>query len=177
MFKLQRIPLQIELLLIELQPFFSDHQWLHFQSLLLSILLTPYKATVAGMYKILAFGSHRTKHNEFLATSSILISKVLKYYAMLIIAKIKKPNEPIYLIIDDTSNKKRGKHIQAAFKFLEHTTKQYIWGSTISLFNHRIQKSCNTLCYRPICNKTAVQRTKFSFQEENRHSSVNDKRV
>ena len=131
MFKLQRIPLQIELLLTELQSFFSDHQWLHFQSLLLSILLTPYKATVAGMYKILAFGSHRTKHNEFLATSSILISKVLKYYAMLIIAKIKKPNEPIYLIIDDTSNKKRGKHIQAAFKFLEHTTKQYIWGQQL----------------------------------------------
>ncbi len=128
MFKLQRIPLQIELLLNELQVFFSDQQWLHFQSLILSLLLTPYKATVVGMDKILAFGSHRSKHNEFLINSSHLMSKVLKYYSMLIMAKIKKLNEPIYFIIDDTSNKKRGKHVEAAFKFLEHTTKQYIWG-------------------------------------------------
>lgn len=131
MFKLQRIPLQIELLLSELQIFFNDHQWLHFQSLILSLLLTPYKATVVGMDKILAFGSHRSKHNEFFINSSNLLSKVLKYYSMLIMAKIKKINEPIYFVIDDTSNKKRGKHIQAAFKFLEHTTKQYIWGQQL----------------------------------------------
>lgn len=131
MFKLQRIPLQIELLLNELAIFFSDHQWLHFQALLLSIILTPYKATVTGMFKILNFGSHRSKHNEFLMNSSSIISKALKYYAMLILTKIKKPGEPIYFIIDDTSNKKRGKHIQAAFKFLEHTSKQYIWGQQI----------------------------------------------
>jgi len=141
MFKLQRIPLQIELLLLELQVFFSDHQWLHFQSLIISLLLTPYKATVVGMDKILAFGSHRSKHNEFFINSSNLISKVLKYYSMLILAKIKKINEPIYFIIDDTSNKKRGKHIQAAFKFLEHTTKQYIWGQ---------QLVCSIIEYRNI---------------------------
>lgn len=131
MFKLQRIPLQIELLLNELQIFFSDHQWLHFQILLLSIILTPYKATVTGMFKILEFGSHRSKHNEFLINSSSTISKVLKFYAMLILSKLYKANEPIYFIIDDTSNKKRGKHIQAAFKFIEHTTKQYIWGQQL----------------------------------------------
>ena len=128
MFKLQRIPFQIELLLSELQIFFNDHQWLHFRSLLISLLITPYKATILGMDKILAFGSHRSKHNEFFINSSQLLSKVLKYYSMLILTKLKKKNEPVYFIIDDTSNKKRGKHIQAAFKFLEHTTKQYIWG-------------------------------------------------
>ena len=66
MFKLKRISLQIELLLIELQLFFSDHQLLHFQSLILSLLLIPYKAKVVGMYKILAFGSNQSKHNKFL---------------------------------------------------------------------------------------------------------------
>jgi len=141
MFKLQRIPLQIELLLSELQILFNDHQWLHFQSLLLSLMLTPYKATIMGMDKIIDFGSHRSKHNEFFINSSNLLSKVLKYYSMLILSKLKKINEPIYLIIDDTSNKKRGKHIQAAFKFLEHTTKHYIWGQ---------QLVCSIIEYRNI---------------------------
>jgi len=97
MFKLQRIPLQIELLLNELAIFFSDHQWLHFQALLLSIILTPYKATVTGMFKILNFGSHRSKHNEFLMNSSSIISKALKYYAMLILTKIKNQENPYIL--------------------------------------------------------------------------------
>lgn len=148
MFRLQRIPLQIELILNELAIFFSDHQWLHFQALLLSIILTPYKATVTGMFKILNFGSHRSKHNEFLMNSSSIISKVLKYYAMLILTKIKKQNEPIYFIIDDTSNKKRGKHIQAAFNFLEHTTKQYIWGQ---------QLVCSVIEYRRFVIPYAIE--------------------
>lgn len=141
MFKLQRIPLRIRILLKDLQMIFNDHQWLHFQIILLSIILTPYKATVMGMIKILAFGTHRSKHNEFLINSSSLVSKALKLYSMLILAKIKKANEPIYFIIDDTSNKKRGKHIDAAFKFLEHTTKQYIWGQ---------QLVCSIIEYRNI---------------------------
>ena len=131
MFKLQRIPQKIEILLGDLQIFFSDHQWLHFQSILLSLMLTPYKATVTGMFKILSFGTHRSKHNEFLNNSSEILSKVLKFYAMLILEKIKKANEPVYFIIDDTTNKKRGKHIDAAFSFLEHTAKQFIWGQQL----------------------------------------------
>ena len=45
---------------------------------------------------------------------------------MLIFQLLKKPGKAIYFIIDDTSNKKRGKHIIAAFKFFDHTSKQYI---------------------------------------------------
>lgn len=139
MFRLQRIPLKITMILTDLQIFFSDHQWLHFQSILLSLMLTPYKATVTGMFKILSFGTHRSKHNEFLNNSSEILSKVLKFYAMLILAKIKKENESVYFIIDDTSNKKRGKHIEAAFSFLEHTSKQFIWGQQLvcAIIKHR----------------------------------------
>ena len=108
-------------------------------SILLSLLLTPYRATVTGMFKILSFGTHRSKHNEFLNNSSEILSKVLKFYAMLILTKIKKRNEPIYFIIDDTTNKKRGKHIEAAFSFLEHTSKQLIWGQQLvcAIIKHR----------------------------------------
>lgn len=131
MFKLQRIPLQIELLLSELQSFFNDYQWLHFRSLLLSILITPYKATLNGMVRVLSFGSHRSKHNEFLNDCHNILSKVLQYYAMQILSLLEKHGEPIYLIVDDTTNKKRGKHILAAFNFFDHVSKQYIFGQQL----------------------------------------------
>jgi SRSO17 transposase len=131
MFRLKRIPLKIELMLNVLQSFFNDYQWLHFKSLILSLLLTPYKRTLNGIIKILLFGGHRTKQNEFLIDCSKILSKVLRFYAMLIITKLKRTKEPIYVIIDDTTNKKRGKHIEAAFSFFDHISKNYIWGQQI----------------------------------------------
>ena len=107
MFKLQRIPLRIELLLNELQLFFNDYQWLHFKSILLALLVTPYKATLNGMVKVLAFGSHRSKHCEFLNDCPTILKKVLKFYSILILNLLRKSNEPIYFIIDDTTNKKQ----------------------------------------------------------------------
>jgi len=148
MFKLQRIPLQVDLLLLELQQFFNDNQWLHFKSIILALLITPYKATLSGMVRVLSFGSHRSKHNEFLNDCSEILTKVLKFYGMLILHLLKKPGEAIYFIIDDTSNKKRGKHILAAFKFFDHTIKQYIWGQ---------QLVCAIIEYRGIVIPFAIQ--------------------
>ncbi len=148
MFKLQRIPPKLDLLLQEFQFFFTDSQWMHFRCLILSLLLTPHKATVNGMVKILSFGSHRSKHNKFLHTATKILEKVLQFYAMMILAQLKKVGEPVYVIIDDTSNKKRGKEIEAAFKFLDHTSKQYIWGQQIV---------CCILRYRDIAIPYAVK--------------------
>jgi len=148
MLKLQRIPLQVELLLIGFQQFFNDYQWLHFNSILLALLVTPYKATLSGMVKILSFGSHMTKHNEFLNDCSNILSKVLKFYTMMILQLLKKSDEAIYFIIDDTTNKKRGKHILAAFSFFDHTSKQYIWGQ---------QLVCSIIEYRGIVIPFAIE--------------------
>jgi len=148
MFRLQRISLQFEFLLIEFQLFFNDYQWLHFKSILLGLLVTPYKATLSGIVKVLSFGSHRSKHNEFLNDCSIILNKVLKYQAMLILNLLEKSGEAIYFIIDDTSNRKRGKHILAAFKFFDHTSKQYIWGQ---------QLVCAIIEYRSIVIPYAIE--------------------
>jgi hypothetical protein len=50
---------------------------------------------------------------------------------MLLLHKLYKRGEPVTCIIDDTHNRKRGKHIQAAFKFFDHVAKQYIVGQQI----------------------------------------------
>lgn len=141
MLKLKRIPQKLILLLIELQIFFDDHQWLHFNSLLISLILTPYKSTINGMVKMLGFGTHRTKHNAFLLNSSEVLIRALRYYAYFILTLLKKRGEPVYFIIDDTSNKKRGKHITGAYKYFDHISKSYIWGQQIV---------CSIILYRGV---------------------------
>lgn len=141
MFKIRRLPKHLISLLIELQIFFDDNQWLHFNSLLISLILTPYKSTINGMVKVLGFGTHRSKHNAFLLNSSEVLIKALRYYAYLILNLLKKYGEPIYFIIDDTSNKKRGKHIDGAYKYFDHVSKKYIWGQQIV---------CSVILYRGI---------------------------
>ena len=148
MFKLQRVPYQVERLLIELQIFFNDYQWLHFKSILLALLVTPYKATLSGIVKVLSFGGHLSKHNEFLNDCSHILSKALKFQAMIILNLLKKPGETIYFIIDDTSNRKRGKHISAVFKYFDHTIKQYIMGQ---------QLVCAIIEYRSIVIPYAIE--------------------
>jgi hypothetical protein len=41
--------LQVDLLLLELQQFFNDYQWVHFKSVILSLLIATYKATLSDM--------------------------------------------------------------------------------------------------------------------------------
>src|SRR6266498_47437 len=131
MFKLLKLPKHLENLIIELQIFFDDTQWLHFSSLIISMIITPYKSTINGMVKVLGFGTHRSRHNAFLLNSSEVLIKALNYYAYFILQILKKCDEPIYFILDDSSNKKRGKHIAGAYKYFDHISKTYIWGQQI----------------------------------------------
>ena len=141
MFKIKRLPEKFTSLLIELQIYFDDLQWIHFQSLLISLLITPYKSTISGMVKVLGFGTHRSKHNAFLINLSRVIIKVLRLYAENLLALLKKSDEPIYFIIDDTTNRKREKHITGAYKFFDHISKTYIWEQQIV---------CSVILYRNI---------------------------
>jgi len=69
---------------------FDDYQWIHFQSLLVSLLLTPFKPTLCEMAKVLGFGTHRSKHNAFIINSSVIIGKALQFYAYVILSLFKK---------------------------------------------------------------------------------------
>lgn len=131
MFKIKRLPANIVILLSELEHLFNDIQWMHFQSLLISLLITPYKSTICGMVKVLGFGTHRSKHNAFMINFPDIMSKALRYYAHFILSILKKPGEELYIIFDDTSNKKRGKHIIGAFNYFDHLSKTFIWGQQI----------------------------------------------
>lgn len=130
MFTLQRIPAQIDFLVAGLRMFFTIPQWVHFRTMLLSLLITPYKATVRGRMKALAngFSTHRTKHNEFLQLHEALLGKALKFYALLLVHLLYKAGARLHVIVDDSKTAKTGKHVQAAFHLFDHATKRFLWG-------------------------------------------------
>jgi hypothetical protein len=139
MFKIKRLPKKITFLILELQQLFDDCQWMHFQSLLVSLLITPFKPTLCGMVKVLGFGTHRSKHNAFIINFSDVMCKALHYYALIILFLLKKYGELIYFIFDDTTNKKTGKYIDGSFKYFSHLSKTYIKGQQIvcSIISYR----------------------------------------
>ncbi|MDI6766110.1 MAG: hypothetical protein QME52_04730, partial [Bacteroidota bacterium] len=124
MFKLLRIPQKINTLLAELETFFTLPQWVHFQTMLVSLLITPFRANVSGRSRVVAFGTHRTKHNEFLQNHESRLSKVLKFYALQVLALLYRLGEPLYILIDDSKSMKRGTQIQAAFRYFDHVTQR-----------------------------------------------------
>jgi hypothetical protein len=83
------------------------------------------------MSKVISFGTHRSKHNEFLIDCTKILSLALRRYSMILLQILHKENEPVYFIFDDSSNKKRGKHISAAFKFFDYLSKTYMLGHQV----------------------------------------------
>ena len=105
MFKIIRLPTKGTSLILDLQCLFDDSQGMFSKSLGLA-LLTSFRPTLSRMAKVLGLGTHRRKHNAFIINSTNLIRKALQYYAYIILSLLKKKGEPIYFIIDDTTNKK-----------------------------------------------------------------------
>ena len=46
--------------------FFKEYQWLHFKSILLGLLVTPYKDRLTRVVKVLSLGGHIIKQNKSL---------------------------------------------------------------------------------------------------------------
>jgi SRSO17 transposase len=185
MFKLKRLSKEIIIQIECLQMFFSDIQWLHFKSLLISLLLTPHKKTISGMAKVLDFGAHRSKRNAFVINHSAKIQKALNYYSMMILSLLKKPGEPVYLIIDDSSNKKTGKHIQAAFKIFDHITKRFVLGQQIvcSIIHYRgfnIPYDFDIYVPKEHCSKLGIRfrkKTEIALDQVKSFEADNDQKI
>lgn len=46
---------------------------------------------------------------------------------MKLIALVRQVQEVLYMILDDSKNTERDKHVQAAFHLFDYTTKRYLW--------------------------------------------------
>jgi SRSO17 transposase len=134
-----RIPEKVSGLLQDLEMFFTMPQWNHVQTLLLSLLSTPFKPTIVGQSRVIAGGVHRTKRNEFCQNHDEILVKALRFYAVKLISLLYRKGAPLYVVLDDSKAKKRGKHVQAAAKMFDHVSKGFLWGH---------QFVCITLSYR-----------------------------
>lgn len=165
MLPLYRIPKKISQLLQELEMFFTVPQWTHVQTLLLSLLITPFKPTIVGQSRAIAGGVHRTKRNEFCQNHDAILVKALQFYAVMLISRLYRKGEPLYIVLDDSKAKKRGKYVQAAAKMFDHVSKCFLWGH---------QFVCITLSYRAVTIPYAIalyrpqdycKRRKLPFQK------------
>jgi hypothetical protein len=90
--------------------------------------LTSESKTVLGLSNMLAFGPTRGKRNDFLIRSPWDERQVLKQTAMEQLKRLYQPGEPLFLILDDSKKKKRGKRVEAVLKTFDPAAKQFITG-------------------------------------------------
>lgn len=131
MIKIVRIPEKLKHFFTpSLKEGFNEKAWKHFRVTVLALIIAFGRKNISRLDKIIVGGAHRTKLNDFFIASPWNCEKVLReiaYRELLSLIKI-KPGQPIYLIVDDSRNKKRGKHMDAVGKFKDPLTGFYLLG-------------------------------------------------
>ena len=113
---------------------FSKPQWAHFRSLALAFMITIYRHTVTGLDRAIKYGPHRTKRGDFFTSSKWDSAAVLRDVAKISLEKLGvRAGETIYLIIDDSHARKRGKKMQGAGKYRDMSTMSFLWGHNFIL--------------------------------------------
>lgn len=112
----------------------------HFQIYVMALIATGWKHTVTGLSRCLGFGPHRSRRNAFLTEAQWDEVDVTAFLAWRLLNQLGlAPGESLYLILDDTHTKKRGKKMQGAGKFFDSATSSYAWGHNLlaAVFHYR----------------------------------------
>jgi SRSO17 transposase len=104
----------------------------HVATFVLGLLVTGYRRTVTGISRAISQGVHRVKRNEFLTQSdwdetAVQIHKTWKTLKQLGL----RAGKTLYLILDDTHTRKRGKKMQGVGQYKDMTSGAFIWGHNI----------------------------------------------
>lgn len=114
MFKLIRVPSRLE-------PFFrsltSEFHWNHshyFQVLVLLIAIAFGRRNVSNLYRQVEAHTHRSRFNNFMNLDRWDCHGLLHLKAFDLLAALRpQEGEVVYLIVDESTKRKRGKHMQA----------------------------------------------------------------
>lgn len=132
----------------------------HFKVFCALMALTTEPKTVHGLSSLIAFGPGRGRRNDFLIHSPWDEEQVLKHMALAQLRELYRPGEPLFLILDDSKKKKRGKRVEAVLKTFDPTAKQFITGHqfvTGTLSYRGITIPCGIRLY---LNKTSAKALK-----------------
>jgi hypothetical protein len=108
------LPAEVTAFLALFAPLFTPSVWYHAQVLLIGAVLTPGKRTVSAILSVMGLGQHPHFQNYHRVLnrarwSSWAVSRQL----LLVLVQVFVPHGPIFLGLDDTVERRRGKKIPA----------------------------------------------------------------
>lgn len=112
---------------------FSRIGFEHFRFLIVALLINARRGKLSHLTNAIPNHGHRTAHARFL-TSKWDAPSVLAAQAIRIIKHMKpRPNEPIYLLIDDTRIRKHGRKMAGVSKIWDQKTHAFMRGHIVLL--------------------------------------------
>lgn len=129
MLKVLRVPACCRSFFKPVEGFFSARQWPYFQGIILAMGIAFGRRNILNLKRYLPGGPHRTNYNRFLIGWKWNPRDVLQKLALWRVRKMElRKGETIYVVIDDTKRRKRGKRMAAVGKLKDPVTGAYIHG-------------------------------------------------
>ena len=129
MFRLIRVPRSLDKFFRPLHHYFHWDHCEYFRLLVLVMAFTWGRHHVANLYRYLEAQHHRTRFNNFFLVQRWDPKAALQEKAQALLrALAPQPGDTVYLILDDSKQAKRGKHMDAVAKMKDPTTDASIRG-------------------------------------------------
>jgi SRSO17 transposase len=114
MFRIVRFPQKLTRFFAPLEGRFHWGHFQYFRTLVLAVAFAWGRRNVANLCRYLEAQTHRTRHNNFLLLDRWDPPAALRQKAMETLASMRpRRGETVYLIVDDSGKRKRGKHMEA----------------------------------------------------------------
>jgi len=129
MFKIVRFPKKLNKFFDNFKTGFRFNHFDYFKEFVLLMAFSFGNKNVSSLYRHLDTEKHRTRFNNFLNKGRWDPEKELKKKALEILKSLNpQKGEKIYLIVDDSKKKKRGKTMDAVGKILDCTNMKFTYG-------------------------------------------------
>jgi len=117
MLKVLRVPRPCRSFFKPVETFFSSRQWPYFQELVLAMAIAFGRRNIRNLKRHLPAAPHRINYNRFFIGWNWDPRGVLQKLALCKLRKMRlRKGERIYVIVDDTKRRKRGKRMAAVGK-------------------------------------------------------------
>jgi SRSO17 transposase len=114
MFRIARFPGQLTSFFASLEGHFHWDHFDYFRELVLAIAFAWGRRNISNLYRYLEARAHRTRYNNFLLVHRWDPAACLRLKATEMLGDLgPRPGETLYLLVDDTQKRKRGKHMDA----------------------------------------------------------------
>jgi SRSO17 transposase len=167
MFKIARFPKKLNKFFDSLANEFHWEHHRYFKEIVLLIGFSFGRKNVASLYRHMDAENHRTRYNNFLEKARWDPEVLLRQKAMEMLKTMKpKPDETIYLVIDDSKSKKRGKKMEAIGKIFDTSSQTFAKGHQYVVAVLRFRDVTIPFGIRMYVNKKNCKRLGREFRKQ-----------